>query len=114
MSNINEHTLINACYPSDQGVLDIDTVKRCISEGVNVNFADSCGWTPLYCASMYDEIEIVEILLEAGADPNIINNRGQTPLYIASIYTSYSSILYLYHYDYTVIIKLLLNATLYV
>ena len=50
---------------------------------MNPNQANIYRNTPLYWASYYGYLEIVELLLKAGADPNQINNDGRAPSYCA-------------------------------
>lgn len=52
-------------------------------EGVEINYQDYQGNTPLHHAAILDENVdgmIIKALLENGANPNIKNLRGQTPL----------------------------------
>ncbi len=58
-------SLIDACRKSR-----ISVVEQLISEGVNVNARDSCGYTPLLEASTEGNLSIVELLLSKGANVN--------------------------------------------
>lgn len=64
---------------------DIQTVKRLIEHGANVNWADSDGDTALMKAACKGFTGIVKILLDAGADVIAQNNYGWTALIYASL-----------------------------
>ncbi|KAF8204473.1 ankyrin repeat-containing domain protein [Mycena galopus ATCC 62051] len=57
-----------------------------ISEGADVNFVnwDFEGGAPLYFASGYADVRLVQLLLASGADPNIRGKHGIVPLFNAS------------------------------
>lgn len=75
----------------------LDSVKKWIDAGGNVNAKDSKGSTPLHyasghCEDFYDptrltapqmlpDMEVIKLLLEKGANINAKNDKGQTPLY---------------------------------
>lgn len=71
---------ISLCEAAAKG--DIHRVKDLIKSGINVNFADSDGNTPLILASFYGYTEIVKLLIQA-ADVNKSNDKGITALAIA-------------------------------
>lgn len=58
---------------------DLDTVKKFIEYGANVN-EKSNGRTPLMIAARYNKVEIVKFLIESGADINQKDSRGLTAL----------------------------------
>jgi ankyrin repeat protein len=72
---------------------DLDTVRRLIRDGANINEADSVGGTPLHLAARGghpigphrcgDEEEgrpaFISALLELGADPNARDRRPRVP-----------------------------------
>lgn len=58
---------------------DIDTVRKFIKYGVDVNKM-SKDMTPLMVAAHYNEAEILKILLKNGAKPFEKNERGYTAL----------------------------------
>ena len=54
-------------------------------DGVDPNKqAYSCGYTPLWWATQYRDVEMVRLLTNGGADPNKPSKDGQTPLMTAS------------------------------
>jgi hypothetical protein len=59
---------------------DASTVQKLISEGANVNEADSSGYTPLIRAIWSGKTETVKVLLSRGADINAKDKNGSTPL----------------------------------
>jgi ankyrin repeat protein len=70
---------------------NLNGVKECIKNGVDVNCKNNGGWTPLLYSSKENHLEIVKMLIENGADVNCKNNYGWTPL-IWSSYFSYLEI----------------------
>ncbi len=82
------------------------TIKKLIDEGFDPNFVDKEGFSPLYYASFMGFTDIVKVLIEADADPNTVCKRYYTPLANVMMSAVYP--------NKVVIVKLLLNATLYV
>ena len=39
--------------------------------GAQLNAVDDAGWTPLFFAAQYGQLEAVRALLAAGAEPNV-------------------------------------------
>ena len=68
---------------------DLESVKCCIQNGVNINAKDNFGWSPLHEAVWKGSLEIVKILLQNGANINSKTNyhhhliNDLTPLDIA-------------------------------
>lgn len=56
---------------------DVDTVKRLIELGEDVN-QKSLGMTPAIFAARYNKAEILELLIENGADLSIKSDKGYT------------------------------------
>lgn len=56
---------------------DIETVKKFIEYGVNVNESFN-GITPLMLAARSNKAEIVKLLLEKGADADLKDEKGNT------------------------------------
>jgi len=56
---------------------DIDTVKRLIDLGEDVN-ARSLGMTPAIFAARYNKADILEVLIDNGADLSLKCNKGWT------------------------------------
>jgi predicted component of type VI protein secretion system len=59
-------------------------VKTEIENGVDVNFGDEYGETPLHIAAEYGSPENIQMLIEAGADVNSKTASGYTPLHVAA------------------------------
>ena len=63
---------------------DIESLKRQLAAGVDVNLKAARGWTPLHNSVDTDDKEIVELLIKNGADVNATHNGGGTPLHWAA------------------------------
>lgn len=63
---------------------DIETVKKFIEYGANVNQISE-DMTPLMIAARFNKAEIMKILLANGARPNDKNERGYTALKYAQL-----------------------------
>jgi len=58
-----------------------------LSKGVNINFQNAYGLTPLHWAVVRGDRNMVQMLLDCGADWNIPNVNGQTAENIAATQT---------------------------
>ena len=63
---------------------DLQTVKKFIEYGVNVNDTSN-GLTPLMMAARYNKVEIIKMLLDNGAKTNIEDEKGFTALQYATL-----------------------------
>jgi len=63
---------------------DIDALNSLIQSGVDVNYRDKNGITPLMLASGHGLVEVVKFLIKNGADVNSVSARGGTPLILAA------------------------------
>lgn len=63
---------------------DIETVKKFIEYGANVNETTD-GVTPLMLAARYNKVEIVKLLLEKGAKVGEKDERGYTAIMYAEM-----------------------------
>jgi hypothetical protein len=73
--------LFDAAYRGDTAA-----VQRFLSEGIDPNYRNPGGWTPLMIAAAERHLEAVVALLEAKADSNLRNSYGRTALMFASRY----------------------------
>ncbi|XP_078581346.1 death-associated protein kinase 1-like [Branchiostoma floridae x Branchiostoma japonicum] len=64
---------------------DVQTVRRCLQAGRDVNHRFPNGWTALHVASIYGKTEIVELLLQHNADVEAREKYGGTALHVASL-----------------------------
>ncbi len=62
------------------GIVDRDLGSELEVSTATVNIGDIRGKTPLFYATLRDDLEAVELLLLAGADPNIADNTDTAPL----------------------------------
>ncbi len=78
-------------------------LKRLLKEnpGVNLNYVDDTGYSPLILASEFGHVDIMRILIKYKADVNYFDNTphstNQTPLIAASIEGHYKAIELLLH-----------------
>jgi ankyrin repeat protein len=63
---------------------DIETVKKLIENGANVN-KFSGGLTPLMTAARYNKVEIIQLLISKGANPYTTADNGYTALKFAEV-----------------------------
>lgn len=58
----------------------LESVRRLIAQGSDVNKADGEGFSPLMCACVEGRADVVPLLLARGADVNRSDLLGRTPL----------------------------------
>ncbi|WP_051279701.1 ankyrin repeat domain-containing protein [Hellea balneolensis] len=66
----------------------LETVKWMISKGVELNFRDDEGYTPLHNSidrTLPNKYKILELLVQAGADVNAHGTNDWTPLHMAAV-----------------------------
>jgi cytohesin len=64
---------------------DINTVRRLLQEGVNVNEPQIDNATALHWAVENNDPGMTKLLLDAGADPNLRNRVGAPPILAAAV-----------------------------
>jgi len=62
---------------------DLESAKRLVAAGANVNQTTEYGWTPLLTAVNNRNYALARWLIEQRADVNLANKGGWTPLYLA-------------------------------
>jgi uncharacterized protein len=62
---------------------DIESARRLLDAGADVNQATEYGWSPLLTAVNNRNYALAMLLMERGADVNRANKGGWTPLYLA-------------------------------
>lgn len=62
---------------------DVDTIRRAIDSGTNINSTNDNRWTALMQASHRGHLKAVEILLDAGVDVTIESDAGFTAFTLA-------------------------------
>jgi ankyrin repeat protein len=62
---------------------DIESARKLLDAGADINQATEYGWTPLLAAVNNRNYRLAMLLLERGADVNRANKGGWTPLYLA-------------------------------
>jgi uncharacterized protein len=58
----------------------VELVRDLIQQGVDINAAESNGWTALMYSAATGHMMLVQLLLAAGADVNLASTSGQTAL----------------------------------
>ena len=66
----------------------INEIEEAIKSGVNVNYKDKAGVTPLMIVSGFNSAEVVKLLLNSGADVNAVDEKGMTALMFASLHNT--------------------------
>lgn len=70
-------------------------IKACIEKGVDANYQDSKGRTPLMIASVYGNLNAIRALLSSGADPLKVSNENATALDYAMLHNRASLLTFL-------------------
>lgn len=73
---------------------DLTKLDKMLAEGADINMKDERGWTPLYFAVEYDDLDAVKTLLERGANRYARNNAGGNPFHCSLIYGKRSIVQY--------------------
>jgi ankyrin repeat protein len=75
---------------------DIETVKKFIEYGANVN-ETADGMSPLMTAARYNKVEILKILIEKGANVDAKDEKGYTALKYAELSNAKDAVAILKH-----------------
>ena len=88
---------------------NINPIKNSISENKQIfNFCNNLseinnqnenGYTPIYLAILYNNIQALKELLALDANPNIPNNLNETPLFLSVNISNYEAFLILMKYN---------------
>ncbi|XP_067143959.1 G patch domain and ankyrin repeat-containing protein 1 homolog [Centruroides vittatus] len=62
---------------------DLKGIKECLNSGINVNCADSYGWTPLMCAACSGSVSVIKYLLRKSANRELRNFAGKKAIDLA-------------------------------
>lgn len=62
---------------------DLNTVKKFVTQGGNINFVTKEGITAIYIAAQNGRLEVVEYLVSKNAKINTVTSDGKTPLFAA-------------------------------
>mgnify|MGYP000458706242 CR=1 FL=1 len=76
---------LNACYEND-----INTIKKLLHSGIDVNCKDYDSRTGLHIASSEGCYEVVELLLASGANKNLLDRWKHTPIDDAIYYNHHN------------------------
>ena len=63
---------------------DLESAKKLIAAGADVNQQTEYGWTPLLTAVNNRNYQLARLLVDSGANVNLANKGGWTPLYLAT------------------------------
>jgi ankyrin repeat protein len=63
---------------------DLESARKLIAAGADVNQTTEYGWTPLLTAVNNRNYQVAKLLVEHGANVNLPNKGGWTPLYLAA------------------------------
>lgn len=74
------------CEKMSKAVIDGDlqAVRKMIQQGCDVNMRDEFGRSPIFTASQFGHVSIVELLIEKGANTFARDDDGWTVLHVAA------------------------------
>lgn len=59
-------------------------VEKLLANGVDVNYRDKAGTTPLHPVAFLGHIKTAKLLIVHGANVNAMDDKGETPLHLAA------------------------------
>lgn len=89
LSKLDTNDRLNfRCFKSvteidDNKIEYYEKIKKSLKSGININYHDEKGNTPLYNACNKGHIEIIKLLIKLGANVNHKNNNNELALHIA-------------------------------
>ncbi|KDO17506.1 hypothetical protein SPRG_17086 [Saprolegnia parasitica CBS 223.65] len=89
---------LGVCLYNAALVGDVGQVRQLLGQGVNVDWCDSGGWTPLFAAAVNGHDKVVGLLLDAHANVDHTSHTGVTPLIVAA------------HQGHAIVVRRLLSA----
>ncbi|XP_028451556.1 uncharacterized protein tex14 isoform X2 [Perca flavescens] len=60
---------------------NLTKLEKLLNKGVDVDCENHLGQTPLFCAALFGQVKVMELLLHYGADPNHRCEDGSTPVH---------------------------------
>ncbi|SPB51486.1 unnamed protein product [Aspergillus niger] len=72
---LDNHSFSALHYAVASRTISIQFIQRLLDAGVDVNWKDEDGHTPLYLAAQKNKQEVMRLLLNHGADPELGNSR---------------------------------------
>ena len=63
---------------------NVELIRNCIEQGIDVDATDLYGWTPLMTSACAGAFEATEALLDAGADTSVADRSGNTCMRLAA------------------------------
>ncbi len=70
-------------------------VRYLKTHGLDTNKKNNDGWSPIHCASIGGNSDLVKYFVDSGVDVNIRTNHGTTPLMFATWYGHFRVVKYL-------------------
>ena len=62
---------------------DVAGIQRLIDQNYDLNRVDERGWSVIHCATITNQVDIINLLVTHGVDINTLNNDGRSAIYFA-------------------------------